>query len=70
MELTNTGDFSTDRLNGVEFYINDQPLVEGSTRKKTMSCTAKIKSVYYSGGIMTTHICSFARKGNSNKRKR
>jgi len=68
MELTNTGDFSADRLNGVEFYINDQALAEGSTRKKTMSCTARIKSVYYNAGIQITHTCSFARKGKKGKK--
>jgi len=62
MELTNTSDFSEDRLNGIEFRIGDQKLPEGSTRNKTMRCTAKIKSVYYSDGIPTTHTCSFENK--------
>jgi hypothetical protein len=68
MELTNTGDFLAKRLSGVEFYINDQSLPEGSARNKQISCTAKIKSVYYSAGSATTYICSFAKKGKGRKK--
>jgi hypothetical protein len=68
MELTNTGDFSADRLNGVDFFINDQPLPEGSARNKEMSCTARITSIYYNSGVATTHTCSFSQR--SRKRKR
>jgi hypothetical protein len=67
MVLTNTGDFAADRLRGADFYINDEPLPEGSTRNKEMSCTARIKSVYYNEGNQTTYTCSFAKKG---KRRR
>jgi hypothetical protein len=68
MELTNTGDFSPDRLNGVDFFINDQPLPEGSARNKEMSCTARIKSVYYNSGIAITHTCSFPQRGRRRRR--
>jgi len=71
MELTNTGDFSPDKLSGVEFYINDQPMTEGSTQNKKMSCTAQIKSVYYgsdSAGSATTYTCSFAGRGRKRKK--
>jgi len=64
MELTNTGDFSADRLNGVRFFINGQPLPEGSQRNKEMSCSAPIKSVYYEAGLATKYTCSFRRGRN------
>jgi hypothetical protein len=70
MELTNPEDFSEKKLGGVEFYINDQKLVEGSTRKKEMSCTASIKSIYYSAGIMETHTCTFTRRKSRKKDKK
>jgi hypothetical protein len=68
MELTNTGDFSADRLNGIDFFINDQPLPEGSSRNKEMSCTARITSVYYNSGVATTHTCSFPQRGGKRRR--
>jgi len=67
MEITNIGDFSADRLNGVDFFINDQPLPEGSSRKREVSCTARFKSVYYKMGTATTHTCSFTRKGKKRR---
>ena len=67
MELTNTPDFISNRLSGVDFFINDQPLAEGSKRNKEMSCTARIKSVYYSAGAAMTHTCSFT-KGKKRKK--
>ena len=70
MELTNAGDFSPDKLTGVDFYINDQPMTEGSARTKEMSCTAQIKSVYYGAGSATTYTCSFTRRGRGNKKGR
>jgi len=70
MELTNTGDFSSDKLSGIEFYINDQPLPEGATQNKKMSCTAQIKSIYYGAGSATTYTCSFARRGKGHKKGR
>lgn len=70
MELTNTGDFAPERLGSTDFFINDQPLPEGSTKKKEMSCTARIKSVYYSGGISSTHTCSFSKKRKKKKKRR
>ena len=70
MELTNTSDFSADKLNGVDFFINEQPLPEGSTRNKEMSCTSIIKSVYYGAGSATTHICSFAKNAKKGKKRR
>jgi len=45
-------------------------LPEGSTKKKEMSCTARIKSVYYSGGISSTHTCSFSKKRKKKKKRR
>ena len=68
MELTNTSDFLADRLRGVGFYISDRPLPEGTTKNKRMSCTAQIKSIYYSAGSATTYICSFARSGKKGKK--
>ncbi|MCL1917277.1 MAG: hypothetical protein FWG14_03000 [Peptococcaceae bacterium] len=68
MELSNTADFAADRLGSVDFFINDQSLPEGSTRKKEMSCKARIKSVYYSGGVSTTHTCSFSAKRKKRRR--
>jgi len=68
MELTNTGDFMANKLNGVEFYISDQPLSETATRNKVMSCSAQIKSVFYSAGSATTHTCSFARSSKKGKK--
>jgi len=68
MELTNTSDFLADRLRGVDFYISDLPLPEGSAKNKRMSCTAQIKSIYYSTGSATTYICSFARSGKKGKK--
>ena len=67
MEITNISDFSIDRLGGVDFFINDQQLAEGVTRKKEVSCTARFKSVHYSMGTAATHTCSFARKGKKRK---
>jgi hypothetical protein len=67
MELTNTGDFSPDRLGGVDFSISGAPLPERSVRNKEMSCTAQIISTFYSAGSATTYTCSFAKK---NKRRR
>jgi len=70
MELTNTSDFSPDRLgSSIEFFINDQPLPEKSTKKRIMSCTARIKSVYYNMGVATTHICSFTKRNKKRKKK-
>jgi len=68
MELTNTGDFMASKLNGVDFYISDQQLPEGATRNKEMSCSAQIKSVFYSAGSAMTHTCSFARSGKKGKK--
>jgi len=68
MELTNTGDFMASKLNGVDFYIGDQPLPEGASRNKEMSCSAQIKSVFYSAGSATTHTCSFAKSGKKGKK--
>ena len=68
MEITNTGDFAPDRLSGVDFFINDQPMMEGKSRKKEVSCTARFKSVYYSMGTATTHTCSFTRKGKKRRK--
>jgi hypothetical protein len=68
MELTNTGDFMANKLSGADFYINDQPLPEGSAKNKRMSCTAQIKSIYYSAGSATTYICSFAKSGKKGKK--
>jgi hypothetical protein len=70
MELTNTSDFSPDRLRGVDFLINDQSLPEGSSRGKEMKCTAQIKSVYYSEGMTIIHTCSFASKSKRSSKKR
>jgi hypothetical protein len=68
MELTNASDFTADKLRGIDFYISDQPIPEGSSRSKEMSCTAQIKSVFYSAGSATTHTCSFAKKGKGRKK--
>jgi len=68
MELTNTGDFLPDRLNGVEFFVNDKQLPEGSSKNREMRCTAPIKSVHYSMGVATTHICTFKRKGKKRRK--
>jgi hypothetical protein len=69
MELTNIGDFSPDKLSGIDFYIGDQPVLEGSSRRKVMSCSTEIKSVHYSGGgAVTTHKCSFAKAGRKRKK--
>jgi hypothetical protein len=68
MELTNTSDFAAEKLSGVDFFINDQPLPEGSARNKEMSCTAQIKSIFYSTGIVTTHTCSFVKRGTRRRK--
>jgi hypothetical protein len=68
MELTNTSDFSADRLSGIEFSIGGVPLPEGSAKNKKMSCAAQIISVFYSAGSATTHTCSFARKGKKRRK--
>jgi hypothetical protein len=69
MELLNTQDFVPDRLNSVDFFINDQALQEGSTRNKVMSCSARIKSVFYGGsGTANIQICSFARSKGKKRR--
>jgi hypothetical protein len=68
MELTNTSSFTPDSLHGIDFFINEQPVPEGSTRNKIMSCTAQIKSIYYNAGVETTHICSFAKKGKKRRK--
>jgi hypothetical protein len=70
MEIINTGDFAQERLSGVDFYIDEQPLQEGTSRKKTLRCTAQIKSVYYNAGTAITHTCSLAKKGNRGNRGR
>jgi hypothetical protein len=68
MELTNTGSFSAEKLDGVEFLINGNELKEGSTGKKKMSCTAEIKSTFYDEGPGIIHICSLSKK-DRNRRK-
>ena len=69
MELSNTRDFAIDRLNGVDFFINDQPLQEGSSRNKEMSCSARIKSVVYSGGgTAMTYTCTLTQKGKKRRK--
>jgi len=69
MELINTSDFSAEKLNGVGFFINDQPLPEKSQRSKVISCSARIRSVYYDAGSATKYTCSF-KKGNNQSKKR
>jgi hypothetical protein len=63
MELTNTGDFSADKLGGVDFSINGVPLPEKAGKNKDMSCSAQIISVFFSAGIATTYTCSLAKTG-------
>jgi len=70
MELTNTGDFSSDKLTGVDFFINDQPMQEGSSKSKEMSCSAQFKSVYYGAGSATTYTCSFANAKKGKRRRK
>jgi hypothetical protein len=70
MQLTNAGDFTPDKLNGVDFYINEQQLAEGSARSKEISCSSQIKSVYYGAGSATTYTCYFADAKKSSKRKK
>jgi hypothetical protein len=69
MELMNTIRFTPDKLgSSVEFYINNQPLPEKSSKNRMMSCTAQIKSVFYETGVVTTHTCSFTRRNKKRKK--
>ena len=72
MELTNTIDFTRDRLRNIDFYINGQPLPEKTSKNRVMSCTAKIKSVHQSvtSANATTHTCSFTKSTGKKNRKK
>jgi hypothetical protein len=67
MELTNTSDFSAERLNGIEFLIGGKA-PEESARNKEMSCTATIESTFYGAGPTTTHTCSLGEKNKKRKK--
>jgi hypothetical protein len=62
MEIINAGDFSADRLNGVDFSINGKSMSEGPGKSKKKSCSAQIVSIFYSAGSATTYTCFLAKK--------
>jgi hypothetical protein len=66
MEITNMGDFTPDRTNGVTFYINGRDVSEMSSKNKEVSCSSEFKSEFRD--IIQT--CSFARKGKGKKRRK